>query len=188
MKSKTAAVCALLLAGCAAAPITRISSDEWVIGESGRDTMHTDATVRSRHFGRAQAICGEGRVVEILAPDKMFHFRCVPPERSTAQQVNDARQAWLACMRAEEPAVDDLISDGHTVAAVLATRCENEVDTLVSLVRKGHRDWSLPADALQRVRRQVALDVVLQTRAQKRNPSAQVPAVEIPPLGPDAAL
>lgn len=181
-------IVAAALAGCAAAPVTRTGDNEWVIGDSGRDAWHRDASVREAHARRAAQLCGgDGGTwvpFDPVPPDNRFHFRCVPPERSTAQQLEDARQAWYRCMEREEPAVDDMLSDGHTVAAVLATRCEVEVQTLLALAAKGHRNWFIPDEALQRKRRQFALDMVLQTRARKRNPDAVIPPTAVPSIGP----
>lgn len=181
-----ALIAVLALTACANALVTPTGENEWVIGESGRDAWHTDSTVRSRHYARATQVCGDGRTqpFEPAKSDGLYHFRCIPPEHSRAEQIVAARAAWLTCLQGEEPPVDDLLSDGHTVAAVLATRCDAEIAELVALVGKGYPRWNLPDEALQRVRRQVALDVVLQVRAMRRNPSAPAPKISIPSIGP----
>lgn len=185
MDSRIAVLAMGLLAGCAT-QITRGANDVYTINEVGTDNLRTDSGLRSRHYAQAARICGESKVyvVDVVNPDKLFRFQCIAPERSTAQEMADARQAWLRCLEREEPAVDDMLSDGHTVAAVLATRCEAEVQTLLELGAKGYRNAYVPEDALQTKRRQVALDVVLQKRALKRNPGASMPPVAVPSLGP----
>lgn len=185
MKIHALWVAIVALAGCAA-PVARTGPDEWAIAGSGTDALRMDSTIRARHARQAAQICGEARMeqFEPTQPDAQYHFRCISPVHSRADEVRAARSAWLDCLETAEPTVDDMLSDGHTVAAVLATRCEAEVQALLATVGKGFRSWSMPEDALQRVRRQVALDVVLQMRAQKRSPDARVPPVEIPPIGP----
>ena len=177
-----------LLAACASAPISRTGPDEWVIGGSNRDAWHSNVSVRNNHDQRAITFCGgTGGRAETFEPaqtDGQYHFRCIPPEHSRAEELQSARDAWRECMIAEEPAVDDLMSDGHTVAAVLATRCTQEVSNLVAIAGKGYRYWSMPDDALQRIRRDAALEVVLRTRALKRNPDAKLPPITLPSIGP----
>jgi hypothetical protein len=200
MRLASCAVAAVILAGCASAPIVSIGDNTWQIGESGRDALRSDVTVWTQHAERARRFCaGRGDTHERIVttpPDGKYNFRCVeppappppprpapPPPVASEQQLDVARLAWRECLEMAEPAIDDMISDGSTVATVLTTRCEPQFAILLDLTQMGQA-YKAAETAFVAARRGVALDIVLQVRAKRRNPSKAPPPVLIPKLTP----
>ena len=195
------------LAGCAVAPIVNEGGGFFSIGDSGRDSFRTNSSANAHNHSRAVEVCRTmGRNLRIFdqsPPDGRYHFECVeppppppkpapppppppppPPVFATPKEIADAQVDWRQCQEAAEPLIDDMLSDANTVATVLATLCELQFESLLDLTQKG---WTskLPASAFHQVRHDVALDIVLQVRAKKRNPSKAPPPVTIPKLTPE---
>ncbi len=204
MRGRLYALAAAALAGCASAPIVDVGGGEYEIGTAGKDALHRDSTNWHRHVVRAQAFCQDRgqlvRTVDRTPPDSKFHFECIdapppppppppqplppPPVFATPKEIADAQVDWRQCQEAAEPIIDDMLSDANTVATVLATRCESQFESLLGLTQMGFTSKA-PASAFHQVRHNVALDIVLQVRAKKRNPSKAPPPVTIPKLTPE---
>lgn len=206
MKLGAAAIIGMALAGCASALIERTGDYEYAIGESGRDNFRTNSSLAEQHRQRASAVCrgvgGRLELFDIPPPDTRFHFRCVmlpppappppppippppppPPVFSTEAEITATREAWRQCLEAAEPAIDDMISDGNTVATVLATRCAPYFDAFVATSRRGF-NWPMRDGIYDGYKHGVALDIVLRVRAKRRSPNAPPPPVNIPKLRP----
>lgn len=195
MRGRFTALAAVALVGCANAPIDRTGENEYAIGQSKRDSIHSDAKVQSQHYQRSNAWCqGQGGWAEAFEPppppDGRYHFRCVmpppPPAPATPQQLEAAGAAWRECQVSAEAPIDDMLSDANTVAAVLATRCENEFYALLVLVHLGQAGPLAPFSSFNRVRHSFALDIVLRERAKRRSPKTPPPPVAIPKLTPES--
>ncbi len=195
------AAVATALTGCAVAPLMNEGGGFFSIGDSGRDSFRTNRSENAHNYSRAVEACRtmgrNPRIFDRLPPDGRYHFECVeppppppvpapppPPVFATPQEIAEAQVDWRQCQEAAEPLIDDMLSDANTVATVLATRCEPQFLSLLDLTQKG---WTskAPASAFHQVRHNVALDIVLQVRAKKRNPSKAPPPVTIPKLTPE---
>jgi len=201
MRTPSALLLVFALAACRTAPVAQVGPGEYLVGATSLSGFKSDAEVTAAAMRRAQAYCARAgataRLVEskssgtqlLTAQNAQVRFSCVPrpQERSSepaavSEQANAAGGAWLDCLIADEPLLDDLISDAATVASTLATHCTPQFEAYREQVAK-----SSPSDARgdvdrveERVRADIAREVVLMARAKLRNPAAKPPLPALP--------